>query len=212
MQVELRPIATIRPYENNPRLNDQAVDAVAASIREFGFRQPIVIDEKGVIVVGHTRYKAALKLGLETVPVHVAKGLTPAQLKAYRIADNQSATLSQWNEDLLPLELAELQQMDFDLNLTGFSADELLRLLDSPDQAGLTDPDDIPEPPDEPKTKLGNLWLLGKHRLICGDSSKPKEEDRLLDGARVHLVNTDPPYNVKVVLSPLGSPHFLVTN
>ena len=85
MQVELRPIASIRPYENNPRVNDQAVDAVAASIREFGFRQPIVIDEAGVIVVGHTRYKAALKLGLETVPVHVAKGLTPAQLKAYRI-------------------------------------------------------------------------------------------------------------------------------
>src|SRR2546430_102511 len=197
MQVELRPIATIRPYENNPRVNDQAVDAVAASIREFGFRQPIVIDEAGVIVVGHTRYKAALKLGLETVPVHVAKGLTPAQLKAYRIADNQTATLSQWNEDLLPLELAELQQMDFDLNLTGFSADELLRLLDSPDQAGLTDPDDIPEPPDEPRTKLGNLWLLGKHRLLCGDSSKPEDVDRLLDGAKVHLVNTDPPYNVK---------------
>jgi ParB-like chromosome segregation protein Spo0J len=109
MQVELRPITTIRPYENNPRVNDQAVDAVAASIREFGFRQPIVIDEAGVIVVGHTRYKAALKLGLETVPVHVAKGLTPAQLKAYRILDNQTATLSHWNEDLLPLELAELQ-------------------------------------------------------------------------------------------------------
>jgi DNA modification methylase len=198
MQVELRPIGTIRPYPNNPRINEQAVDAVAASIREFGFRQPIVIDEKGVIVVGHTRYKAALKLSLETVPVHVAKGLTPAQLKAYRIADNQSATLSQWNEDLLPLELSELQQMDFDLNLTGFSADELLRLLDSPDQAGLTDPDDIPEPPDEPKTKLGNLWLLGKHRLLCGDSSEPKEVDRLLDGAKVQLVNTDPPYNVRV--------------
>src|SRR5229473_524049 len=129
MQVELRPIATIRPYENNPRINDQAVDAVAASIQEFGFRQPIVIDEAGVIVIGHTRYKAALKLGLKTVPVHVAKGLTPAQLKAYRIADNHTATLSQWNEELLPLELAELQQMDFDLKLTGFSAEELLRLL-----------------------------------------------------------------------------------
>src|SRR5207244_12636247 len=93
MYVELRPIDTIRPYENNPRVNDPAVDAVAASIRQFGFRQPIVVDEQGVIVAGHTRYKAALKLGLETVPVHVAKGITPAQLKAYRIADNQSATL-----------------------------------------------------------------------------------------------------------------------
>src|SRR6266481_9923123 len=142
MKVELRPITSIRPYENNPRINDQAVDAVTASIREFGFRQPIVIDEAGVIVVGHTRYKAALKLGLEMVPVHVATGLTPAQIKAYRIADNQTATLSQWDDDRLPLELAELQQMDFDLNLTGFSADELLGLLDSPGQAGLTDPDD----------------------------------------------------------------------
>jgi ParB-like chromosome segregation protein Spo0J len=102
MQVEQLPITSIRPYENNPRINDPAVDAVAASIREFGFRQPIVVDENGVIIVGHTRYKAALKLGLKTVPVHIARGLTPAQAKAYRIADNQTATLSSWNENLLP--------------------------------------------------------------------------------------------------------------
>src|SRR5260370_3043554 len=119
MQVELRPIATIRPYENNPRINDQAVDAVAASIREFGFRQPIVVDEKGVIIVGHTRYKAALKLRLKKVPVHVAQGLTPAQVKAYRLADNQTASLSQGDGDLLPLGLAELPQLQFYLNLTG---------------------------------------------------------------------------------------------
>ena len=131
MQIDMRPIDAIRPYENNPRVNDPGVDAVAASIREFGFRQPIVVDEDGVIIVGHTRYKAARKLGLETVPVHVAVGLTPAQAKAYRIADNQTATLSQWDDDKLPLELAQLQEMDFDLNLTGFSADELLRLLGS---------------------------------------------------------------------------------
>ena len=131
MHVEMRLIISIRPYENNPRLNDAAVDAVAASIKAFGFRQPIVVDEEGVIIVGHTRYKAALKLGLVTVPVHVARGLTPAQIKAYRIADNKTATLSQWDDNLLPLELAELQAMDFDLNLTGFSGDELLRLLQS---------------------------------------------------------------------------------
>src|SRR6516225_5624707 len=107
MQVELRAIASIRPYENNPRLNDEAVDAVAASIREFGFRQPIVVDEQGVIIVGHTRYKAALKLGHEMVPVHVAVGLSPAQAKAYRLADNQTATFSQWDNDRLPIELAE---------------------------------------------------------------------------------------------------------
>src|ERR1700731_1724844 len=110
MLVELRPITSIRPYENNPRLNDGA-----ASIKEFGFRQPIVVDEEGVIIVGHTRYKAALKLGLDMVPVHVAIGLTPAQAKAYRIADNQTATMSQWDNDRLPIELAELQQMGFDL-------------------------------------------------------------------------------------------------
>src|SRR5438309_12109517 len=101
MKVQLRPITSIRPYDRNPRLNDQAVDAVAASIREFGFRQPIVVDEQGVIIVGHTRYKAALTLGLKTVPVHVAVGLSSAQAKAYRLADNQTATLSYWDDDRL---------------------------------------------------------------------------------------------------------------
>jgi ParB-like chromosome segregation protein Spo0J len=191
-------IARIKPYDQNPRINDAAVDAVAASIKEFGFRQPIVVDEEGVIIVGHTRYKAALKLGITEVPVHVARGLTPAQAKAYRIADNQTAALSQFDENLLSVELAELQALDFDLNLTGFSADELLRLLQSESTDGQTDPDDVPEPPDEATTRPGDLWLLGKHRLLCGDSSKPEDVDRLLDGAEIHLVNTDPPYNVKV--------------
>jgi DNA modification methylase len=198
MLVEMRPITSIRPYDKNPRINDPAVDAVAASIKEFGFRQPIVVDEDGVIIVGHTRYKAALKLGLETVPVHVARGLTPAQIKAYRIADNKTATLSQWDDNPLPLELAELQAMDFDLDLTGFSGDELLRLLQTESTPGLTDPDNIPEPPDEPITDPGDLWLLGKHRLLCGDSGRPDDVDRLLGGAKIHLVNTDPPYNVRV--------------
>ena len=128
MLVEMRPIDSIRPYENNPRQNDAAVDAVAASIREYGWRQPIVVDEDGVIIVGHTRYKAALKLGLTEVPVHVAVGLSPAQARAYRIADNQTATMSDWDEDKLPLELIELQKLNFDLNLTGFSGDELLAI------------------------------------------------------------------------------------
>src|SRR6516164_8492796 len=192
MHVEPRPITSIRPYDNNPRLNDAAVDAVAASIQAFGFRQPIVVDKQGVIIVGHTRYKAALKLGLVTVPVHVAVGLSPAQAKAYRIADNQTATLSQWDNERLPLELAELQGMGFDLELTGFSADELLRLIDWGANAGIADPDDVPEPPDEATTKPGDLWLLGKHRLVCGDSSKAEDVDRLLDGADIHLANTDP--------------------
>jgi len=198
MLVELRSLSEIRPYPGNPRVNDQAVDAVAASIREFGFRQPIVVDEAGVIIVGHTRYKAALKLGLEKVPVHVAAGLTPAQAKAYRIADNQSATLSHWNDDLLTQELLQLQQMDCDLNLTGFASEDLLRLLEPSGTQGLVDPDDIPAPPDEATTRPGDLWRLGRHHLLCSDSAKPENVDRLLDGAAVHLLNTDPPYNVKV--------------
>jgi DNA modification methylase len=198
MYVEERLISSIRPYENNPRLNDAAVDAVAASIQQFGFRQPIVVDEQGVIIVGHTRYKAALKLGLEAVPVHVAVGLNPAQARAYRLADNQTATMSTWDDDKLPLELAALQGMDFDLGLTGFSADELLSLLQPPRGEGLTDPDDVPEPPDDAVTQPGDLWLLGQHRLLCADSSKAEDVDRLLAGEPVHLVNTDPPYNVRV--------------
>jgi DNA modification methylase len=198
MKIQLRKVSEIKPYANNPRINEQAVEAVAASIREFGFRQPIVIDEDGVIVVGDTRYKAALKLGLEKVPVHVAQGLTPAQIKAYRVADNQCASLSDWDYDRLPLELAELQKMDFDLNLTGFSGEELLRLLEPATPNGLVDPDEVPEPPEDAETRSGDLWILGKHRLLCGDSGNAEDVDRLLGGAAVHLVYTDPPYGVKV--------------
>jgi DNA modification methylase len=198
MKIEMRKLAEIKPYENNPRINDAAVDAVAASIREFGFRQPIVVDEAGVIIVGHTRYLAALKLGLKTVPVHVARGLTPAQIRAYRLADNQTATLSRWDNERLHLELADLQAMEFDLNLTGFSAEDLQRLLVPPTTGGLTDPDSVPEPPDEATTRPGDLWLLGNHRLLCADAGKAEDVDRLLDGAKVHLANCDPPYGVKV--------------
>jgi ParB-like chromosome segregation protein Spo0J len=126
MKIEIRPIADIKPYPNNPRINDDAVDAVASSIKEFGFRQPIVVDTEGVIICGHTRFKAAHKLGLEKVPVHVALDLTPEQIKAYRIADNKSSELADWNFDLLPIELGELQTAGFDLSLLGFDPDELL--------------------------------------------------------------------------------------
>ncbi len=198
MKIELRKLADIRPYDKNPRLNDNAVAAVAASIREFGFRQPIVVDTDGVIICGHTRYKAAVQLGLEKVPVHTAKDLTPEQIKAYRIADNKTGELAEWNYDLLPIELGELATCEYDLSLLGFNQEELAQLMDPGVQEGLTDPDEVPEPPDEAITKPGDLWILGDHRLLCGDSSKPKDVDRLLDGAPIHLVNTDPPYNVKV--------------
>lgn len=198
MKITPTAISGIKPYPNNPRLNDEAVDAVAESIRQFGFRQPIVVDVENVIICGHTRYKAALKLGLEKVPVHVAKDLTPEQIKAYRIADNKTGELAEWNYDLLPIELGELQSLDFDLGMLGFNQEELAKLLDPGVKDGLTDPDDVPEPPDEATTQPGDLWILGDHRLLCGDSSKAEDVDRLIDGAPIHLVNTDPPYNVKV--------------
>jgi ParB-like chromosome segregation protein Spo0J len=152
MQIDLWPIERVTPYDRNPRLNDQAVDAVAASLKEFGFRQPIVVDKDGVIVVGHTRWKAAKKLGLAQVPVHIATDLSPEQAKAYRLADNQTATIAEWDKELLPLELADLQSMGVDLGLLGFSEDELAKWL-QPVQDGLCDPDDVPAPPDEATTQ-----------------------------------------------------------
>ncbi|HPE67585.1 MAG TPA: ParB N-terminal domain-containing protein, partial [Synergistales bacterium] len=170
MKIELRPLAEIKPYERNPRDNDAAVAAVAESIQRFGFRQPFVVDGEGVIVCGHTRWKAAQKLGLEKVPVHVATDLTPEQIRAYRIADNKTNELASWNMELLPLELGELQGAGIDWSLLGFDQDELAKLLGGEIKAGLTDPDDIPEPPDEAVTQPGDLWILGEHRLLCGDS------------------------------------------
>ncbi|MFB3894535.1 MAG: ParB N-terminal domain-containing protein [Phycisphaerae bacterium] len=171
MQVELRDITSIRPYEKNPRVNDGAVDTVAASLKQFGFRQPIVVDSGGVIICGHTRYKAAQKLGLAKVPVHVAQDLTPEQVKAYRIADNKTAELAEWDMDLLPIELKDLQAADFDLSMLGFDEDELAKLLGGGTKEGLTDPDAVPETPEEPVTKPGDLWLLGTYTTCphCGE-------------------------------------------
>ncbi|HOT74019.1 MAG TPA: DNA modification methylase [Anaerohalosphaeraceae bacterium] len=199
INVEIRNTETIKPYEGNPRNNDAAVDAVAKSIQEFGFLQPIVIDSDGVIVCGHTRYKAALKLGLDKVPVYVAKELTPEQTKAYRIADNKTADLSDWNYELLTLELAELMKTGFDMSLLAFDEKELTQLLNAAEvKQGNCDPDQIPEPPDEPITQPGDLWVLGNHRLLCGDAGSQEDLDKLLDGQVIHLINTDPSYNVKV--------------
>ncbi|MBY0312690.1 MAG: ParB N-terminal domain-containing protein [Phycisphaerales bacterium] len=198
MNIELRDVTSIKPYEKNPRVNDAAVEAVARSIKEFGFRQPLVVDAENVIVVGHTRWKAAQRLGMTQVPVHVAKDLTPERAKAYRLADNQTATIAEWDMELLPLELLELKDLGIDLDLLGWSSDELREILAPQGNAGLTDPDDVPAPPEEATTKPGDLWVLGEHRLLCGDSSSVADVDRLLSGAVIDLVNSDPPYNVKV--------------
>jgi ParB-like chromosome segregation protein Spo0J len=171
MDIELWDIDDVRPYEKNPRVNDQAVEAVAASLKEFGFRQPIVVDADGVIIVGHTRWKAAKKLGLAKVPVHVAKDLSPEKVKAYRIADNQTNSLADWDYELLPLELKDLQAADYNLDLLGFSADDLAKMLNPDGTPGLTDPDDVPAPPDEAITKPGDLWLMGAYTTCphCGE-------------------------------------------
>jgi DNA modification methylase len=198
MRVTIWDIGRIKPYANNPRDNDHAVEAVVASIREFGFRQAIVVDETGTIVAGHTRYKAALRLGMKKVPVHVATDLTPAQLKAYRLADNKTAELADWNHDRLVEELRALEQAAFDLDLLGFSADELQDLWGMEITPGLVDADAIPEPAEAAVTQHGDLWILGAHRLVCGDAAKPADVDRLLEGAVIHAATMDPPYNVKV--------------
>ncbi len=197
MAIEMKGVDEITPYDKNPRVNDGAVEAVARSIKEYGFRQPIVVDRDGVIVVGHTRWKAAKHLGLEKVPVHVAD-LTPEQAKAYRLADNRTALISTWSDELLAVELGELKALDIDLGGLGFTDVEISKLLEPGLEIGATDPDDIPAPPDEAITQPGDLWILGNHRLLCGDSGSVADLDRLLDGAVIHLVNTDPPYNVKV--------------
>ena len=199
MKIENRSLSEVHPYDKNPRTNDSAVESVLKSIQEFGFRQPIVVDEHDVIIVGHTRYKAAQKLGLETVPVHVATGLSTEQVKAYRIADNQTATLAEWNLDLLSMELLGLENTGFDLNLLGFSAAELSNILVREPKAGLTDPDQVPLPPEEPITQPGDLWLLGDHRLLCGDSRSAEDVARLLQDYQPSCVATDPPYGVSYV-------------
>jgi DNA modification methylase len=198
MFVQLRKVKQIKPYAHNPRDNDRAVEALVKSIKEFGFRQPLVLDETGTIIVGDTRYKAALKLGLKKVPVHVAKGLTPAQIKAYRLADNKIAELADWNHDRLVEELAELEKMAFDLDVLGFTPEELQELWGAEVAPGLTDPDAIPAPPDAAVTQPGDIWILGVHRVMCGDGGKSEDVDCLVSGESIQLVNSDPPYNVGV--------------
>jgi len=199
MKIEMLDVTDVREYEGNPReIPESAVDAVADSIREFGFKNPVIVDADNVLVAGHTRVRAARKLGMTQVPAIRADDLTPEQVRAFRIADNKLHELAGWDYELLPIELGELKDAGVDLDLLGFG-DELGRLLDStgPKQ-GLTDPDHVPEPPDEPVTQPGDLWILGEHRLLCGDAGNAENVDRLLDGATIQLVNTDPPYNVRV--------------
>jgi len=196
MKIELADINTIKPYPNNPRkLSDIAIEKVSKSIKEFGFRQPIVVDKDRIIVVGHTRYRASKKLGYKQVPITIAENLTKEQINAYRIADNRTNEEAKWDDELLKMELKELEYKDFDLKMTGFDDKQINDLLFDEKQ-GLTDDDAVPDTPEEPITKLGDIWQLGKHRLLCGDSTKEEDVNKLMDGAKADMVFTDPPYNI----------------
>jgi DNA modification methylase len=192
------PTSRLTPYARNPRKNDHAVEQMAGAIREFGFRLPIVAKSTGEICDGHLRYKAALHLGLEQVPVILADDLTETQIKAFRILVNRSATWADWDEDLLRLELEELKLDDFDLALTGFDDDELLEIMAGEETTteGNTDEDAAPEVPVTPVSKPGDVWLMGQHRLLCGDSTDAASYDTLLGTERVAMIFQDPPYNV----------------
>ena len=182
-----RPISYAR---NSRKIPQRAIDKVAASIQEFGFRQCIVVDKDGVIVVGHTRWLAAKKLGLREVPVHVAENLTPAQVKAYRLMDNRSHQETDWDLELLGPELEDLKSLDFDLSLTGFNQREIEALLLAPNAVE----DDAPPLPDNAVSKPGDLWLMGTHRLLCGDSTNTEDVARLMSREKARLFACDPPY------------------
>lgn len=196
MKIENADINTIKPYENNPRkLKDSAIEKVAMSLKEYGFRQPIVVDKDRIIVVGHTRYRASKKLGFKEVPITIADNLTPEQINAYRIADNRTAEESEWDSELLKMEIKDLEAKDFKLDLLGFNEDQLNDMLFEEKQ-GLTDEDEVPEAPEEPISKLGDIWKLGNHRLMCGNSVDYEDVHKLMNNKIADLVNTDPPYGV----------------
>ena len=197
IKVEQRKTDALIPFARNSRTHsDEQVAQIAASIREFGFTNPVLIDEGGGIIAGHGRLQAARKLGLAEVPCITLAGLSDAQKRAYVIADNKLALNAGWDTELLASELAGLAEDDFDLSLIGFSEDELAALLAEKTE-GLTDPDDIPEVPTDPVSVPGDVWIMGKHRIVCGDSTDADVVAKCLNGVEPHLMVTDPPYGVE---------------
>jgi len=197
LKVQWWPTGKLILYSRNSRkIPERAIDKVAASIKEFGWRQAIVVDKDGVIICGHTRLLAAKKLGLKQVPIHVADNLTPAQVKAYRLMDNRSHEETEWDLELLGPELEELHALDFDLELTGFDPHEIDDFLSDPDvddRANL-----VPPVPEHPTTKPGDLWLCGKHRILCGDATAPDDVARLCGKSAPLVLITDPPYGISL--------------
>jgi ParB-like chromosome segregation protein Spo0J len=198
-RIELWPIDRLRPYERNPRTHSEAqVDQIVASMVEFGWTNPVLVDENAGILAGHGRLLAARKLGLAEVPVIRLEHLSEAQKRAYLIADNALALNAGWSEELLAQELGWLRDESFDLDLIGFDATELERLLALADGEAASDEaeDEVPEPPEEPVSKPGDLWVLGDHRLLCGDATVLADIERALGGQLADMTWTDPPYNV----------------
>ena len=196
-KIEWISVETLIPYAKNARTHsDEQVAQIAGSIKEFGFNNPVLVDKDNSVIAGHGRLMAARKLGMDKVPVVQLGHMTEAQRKAYVLADNRIALNSGWDTGMLTLELQDLKD-DIDLSLLGFDPDELDALLNPIEETeGLTDEDAVPDVPDEPKTKLGDIYILGNHRLMCGDSTSITDVEKLMDGNPVDLIFTDPPYNV----------------
>jgi len=196
MKVKMVAIEDVVPYARNPRKNMAAISKVSASLKEFGWQQPVVVDKDMVVIAGHTRLEAARTLDMKKVPVQIADKLTDAQVKAYRIADNRVSQEAEWDIDLLKLELSDLDGLDYDLLLTGFDDDELNGMLIEAVEEGLIDENSVPETPETPVTVEGDVWVLSNHRLMCGDSTSIDAVDKLMNGNKVDLVFTDPPYGM----------------
>lgn len=195
-RIEHTPIEDLVPYAANARTHSEdQVSQIAASIKEFGFNNPVLIDIDNGIIAGHGRVMAAMKLGLDLVPTVTLDHLSDAERRAYILADNRLALNAGWDEEILAAELKRLDD-EIDLSLLGFDDDELARLLDLQSDEGLTDEDDVPELPETPKTVEGDVWLLGRHRLMCGDSTSIDAVEKLMNGQKADMVFTDPPYNI----------------
>lgn len=199
LSVKYCPVNELIPYARNSRTHDpKQIAQIKASIKEFGFTNPILIDEEGVIIAGHGRVLASQEMAMTEVPTITLAGLSKAQRRAYVIADNKLALNAGWDEKMLGLEVADLHALDFNFDAIGFSMEELEAMLANDEDAnpGLTDPDDVPELAEEAVTQPGDLWVLGNHRLLCGDSTSIEALERLTEGQRVDMWLTDPPYNV----------------
>ena len=196
-KIEHWPIEKLIPYARNSRTHsDEQIGQIAASIKEWGWTTPILVDEQGGIIAGHGRTMAAQRLKITTVPVMVAKGWSDAKKRAYIVADNKLALNAGWDNEMLALEFKDLMEQGFDVELTGFSQDEIDALMPEQLEEGLTDPDDAPEAPANPVTVQGDVWVMGNHRLLCGDSTSIADLERLCAGQMVDMWLTDPPYNV----------------